>query len=165
MKYAVKLLTACLTILILFAVITGTQARGEVNVNVNIGVPVPQAVVVEEPPMMIFLSRPGVYVAVGIPYSIFFISGRYYYYNNDHWYWSHGYGDPWVHIKHKSLPPGLRRFTINQLHTYRDREFAAYRNHGTEYKGRHFVADEHYKNNKYKGHPGKGHNKHDKGRR
>ncbi len=56
-----------------------TQARAQVHVNINIGPPAP--VIVEAPPQMLFLPDPGVYVAVGIPYDVFFISGHYYYFH------------------------------------------------------------------------------------
>ena len=165
MKHIIKRLTSYIAILTLLIAITGSQALGEVNVNINIGVPMPPAIVVEAPPAMIFLSQPGVYVAVGIPYSIFFLSGRYYYYHNDHWFWAPGYGGPWVHVKyHKSLPPGLRKYKIHQLHTYRDREFNSYREHGHKYKGKHFIAAENH-GHKSKGHSEKGHQKHNKGKR
>ena len=165
MKLLVKLLTSWMGILTLFIAITGRQALGDGNVNINIGIPVAPAVVVEAPPDMIFLSQPGVYVAIGIPYSIFFISGRYYYYHNDHWFWAPGYGGPWVNVKyHKSLPPGLRKYKIQQLHTFRDREFNNYREHGSRYKGRHFIAEEKH-GHKSKGHSEKGHKKNGKGKR
>ncbi len=165
MKHTVKRLTTCIAILTLLIAITGSQAMGEVNVNINIGIPVAPAVVVEAPPEMIFLSQPGIYVAIGIPYSIFFISGRYYYYHNDHWYWANGYGGPWAHVKHhKYLPPGLRKYKIHELHTFRDREFNVYREHGSRYKGKHFVAEKDH-GHKSKGHSEKGHKKNGKGKR
>ena len=162
--HIVKRLTTCIAILTLLIAITGSQALGEVNVNINIGVPLPPAVVVEAPPVMIFLSEPGIYVAVGIPYSIFFLSGRYYYYHNDHWFWAPGYGEPWVHIKDKSLPPGLRKYKIQQLHAFRDREFELYKVHGDNYRGKHFNASEDH-GHKSEEHSEKGHKKHGKDKR
>lgn len=164
MEYMVRSLTACLAVLTLCIVIAGSKASGEVNVNINVGVPVPPAVVVEAPPAMIFLSQPGVYVAVDVPYYIFFVSGRYYYFHNDHWYRSHGYRGPWTNIKRKVLPPGLRKYTIHQLHDFRDREFVVYKDHGPGYKGRHFVAKEDHRSKSNK-HYEKGHKKHYKGKR
>src|SRR3989337_4423152 len=164
MKHIIKRLTSYIAILTLLIAITGSQALGEVNVNVNIGVPMPPAIVVEAPPAMIFLPQPGVYVAVGIPYSIFFFSSHYYYFHNDHWFRASGYGGPWAQIKYKSLPPGLRKYKINQLHTFRDREFEVSREHGPGYKGKHFVAEKDH-GHKSKGHSEKGHQKNGKGKR
>src|SRR5262245_43326033 len=62
------------------------------NVNVHIGEPPP--VVVYSPPTMVLLPEPQTYVAVGVPYDIFFVSGRYYYFNGGHWFWGTGYGGP-----------------------------------------------------------------------
>ena len=152
-----------MAILTLLVAITGSQALGEVNVNINIDVPVPPAIVVEAPPAMIFLPQPGLYVAVGIPYSIFFFSSHYYYFHNDHWFRAPGYGGPWAQIKYKSLPPGLRKYKIHELHTFRDREFNNYREHGSRYKGKHFIAAENH-GHKSKGHSEKGHKKHGKGK-
>lgn len=152
-----------MAILTLLIAITGSQSIGEVNVNVNIGVPVPPAVVVQAPPEMIFLSQPGVYVAIGVPYSIFFISGRYYYYHNDRWFWSPGYGGPWVHVKYKSLPRGLQKYRIHELHTFRDREFKAYRENGPKYRGKHFIAEKDHKQ-KSRGYSEKGQKRHHKGK-
>ena len=164
MKHTAKRLTTCMAILTLLITITGSQALGEVNVNINIDVPVPPAIVVEAPPAMIFLPQPRLYVAVGIPYSIFFFSSHYYYFHNDHWFRAPGYGGPWAQIKYKSLPPGLRKYKIHELHTFRDREFNVYREHGPRYKGKHFVADKDH-GHKSKGHSEKGHKKNGKGKR
>ena len=164
MKHTAKRLTTCMAILTLLITITGSQALGEVNVNINIDVPVPPAIVVEAPPAMIFLPQPRLYVAVGIPYSIFFFSSHYYYFHNDHWFRAPGYGGPWAQIKYKSLPPGLRKYKIHELHTFRDREFNVYREHGPRYKGKHFVAEKDH-GHKSKGHSEKGDKKHGKGKR
>src|SRR2546425_9811538 len=64
--------------LMLLGGLFSTQARAQVHVNINIGPPAP--VIVEAPPQMLFLPDPGVYVAVGVPYDVFFISGHYYYF-------------------------------------------------------------------------------------
>src|SRR5262245_32725706 len=85
--------------------ILATPARAEVNINVNIGPPPP--VVVVERPTMLYLPEPAVYVAVGVPYDIFFVGGRYYYFHGNNWFWAAGYGGPWVHVHQSHLPPGL----------------------------------------------------------
>jgi hypothetical protein len=119
---------------------TDGPARAEVNLNINIGVP--PVVVVPAPPTMVFLAEPGVYVAVGVSYDIFFFSSRYYYFHDGRWFWAPGYGGPWIFVEFQSLPPGLRKFKIKQLHQYRDREFKVYKAKGPKYNGRHFVGVE-----------------------
>jgi len=116
-----------------------TPAFAEVNINVNVGTPPP--VVVHERPTMVYLAEPGMFVAVGVPYDIYFISGRYYYYHGDNWFWASGYGGPWVHVTRNSLPPGLQRYKIVQLHDFREREYKVYKAQGSNFKGQHFSAE------------------------
>jgi hypothetical protein len=116
-----------------------TPAFAEVNINVNIGPPPP--VVVVERPTMLYLAEPGMFVAVGVPYDIYFLSGRYYYYHGDNWFWASGYGGPWVVIQRKSLPPGLQKYKVVQLRDFREREYRVYKVQGPNFKGQHFSAD------------------------
>ncbi len=118
---------------------TATPSLAEVNINVNIGAPPP--VIVHERPAMIYLREPAVYVAVGVPYDIFFVGGRYYYFHGDNWFWAAGYGGPWVHVEYRSLPPGLRRYKVVKLRDFREREYRVYKVEGPRFKGKHFDAD------------------------
>jgi hypothetical protein len=127
-----------------------TPALAQVSVNVQIGEPPP--VVVYSPPPMVLLPEPQMYVAVGVPYDIYFISGRYYYLHADHWFWGPGYGGPWTYVAVERLPPGLRKFKVKQLHEFRDREYRVYKAEGPRFRGTYFVAEE-------RGHPGRGHGK------
>jgi hypothetical protein len=137
---------------LLFVLLAGglAQAAGvQVSVNVNIGQPppvivaAPPPVVVAAPPAMLYLPQPGLYVAVGTPYDIFFLSGHYYYYHEDHWFWAPGYSGPWVHVVTKSLPPGLQHYRVVQLREYREREYRVYKTQGPKFKGKYFIAEEH----------------------
>jgi len=114
------------------------SARTQVSINVNIGPPPP--VVVAAPPQMLYLPQPGLYVAVGVPYDIFFVGGRYYYLHGDHWFWASGYGGPWVVVPHNHMPPGLVKYKVVQLREYREREYRVYRSQGDHFKGKQFVA-------------------------
>jgi hypothetical protein len=127
-----------------------TPALAQVSVNVHIGEPPP--VVVYSPPTMVLLPEPQMYVAVGVPYDIYFISGRYYYLHGGHWFWGPGYGGPWTYVAVERLPPGLRKYKVKQLHQYRDREYRVYRAEGPRFRGTYFVAEE-------RDHPGRGHGK------
>jgi hypothetical protein len=110
----------------LFVCVLAVPARAaEVHVSINIGAPPP--VIVHAPPRLVYLQEPAVYVAVGIPYDIFFVGGRYYHARGSHWYWAPRYGGPWNPIVYRSLPPGLRKFKVERLRDYRDREYRAYR--------------------------------------
>ena len=116
-----------------------TPAFAQVSINVNIGAPPP--VIVHERPTMVYLAEPAMFVAVGVPYDIFFVGGRYYYFHGDNWFWASGYGGPWVHVVHKSLPPGLQKYKVVQLRDYREREYRVYKTQGPKFKGQHFDAD------------------------
>ena len=116
-----------------------TPALAEVNINVNIGAPPP--IVVQQRPTMVYLAEPGMFVAVGVPYDIYFISGRYYYLHGDNWFWASGYGGPWVHVVRKSLPPGLQKYKVVQLRDFRDREYKVYKAQGAKFKGQKFSAE------------------------
>ena len=104
----------------------GTQAQAaEVHVNVNIGAPPP--IIVHSAPRMVYLAQPAVYVAVGVPYDLYFVGGRYYYARGDNWFWSPRHGGPWNRVVYRSLPPGLQRFQVARLREFRDREYYAFR--------------------------------------
>jgi hypothetical protein len=117
---------------------TASHGMAQVNVNVNIGSPPP--VVVRSAPTMLFLPEPGFYVAVGVPYDIYFTGGHYYYLHGDHWFWASGYNGPWVHVSPSFLPPGLRKFKIAKLRSFRDHEYGRYRASGPDFRGKHFLA-------------------------
>jgi hypothetical protein len=136
-----------LMILVIFVAI---PAYAQVSVNVHIGEPPP--VVVYAPPTMVLLPEPQTYVAVGVPYDIYFVSGRYYYLYGEHWFWGPGYGGPWTYVAFEGLPPGLRKFKVRRLHEFREREYRVYKARGPNFRGAYFVAEE-------RGHPGRGHGK------
>ncbi len=141
MKHRIKLVMASIGLgFLMWAVPVGTPAWAEVDVNINIGVPLPPSIVVEAPPMMVFLAEPAVYVAIGTPYDIFFIGGRYYYFYRGNWFWAPGYGGTWVHVVYRSLPPGLRKYKVERLREFREREFKLSKGQGPKYTGRHFIA-------------------------
>jgi hypothetical protein len=129
---------ALLSLMLVLMGLLTTQARAQVSVNVNIGPPAP--VIVQAPPEMLFLRDPGVYVAVGIPYDVFFLSGRYYYFHANHWFWGPGYGGPWTYVEYRTLPPGLRKYKVVELRDYREREYKVYKVQGRNFHGEHFYA-------------------------
>jgi hypothetical protein len=90
---------------------------------------------------MVYLPEPAMYVAVGVPYDIYFISGRYYYLHGNNWFWAPGYDGPWVYVVHSHLPPGLQKHKVVKLREYRDREYRVYQVQGPAFKGKHFDAD------------------------
>src|SRR5215510_7729901 len=94
--------------LILSIGLFATSVHAQVSVNVHIGEPF--SVVMYSPSTMVLMPEPQMYVAVGVPYDIFFVSGHYYYYHGGHWFCGPGYGGPWTFVAIERLPPGLRRY-------------------------------------------------------
>lgn len=134
-------------VLLLFAVSVAASAQAEVGINVNIGLPVPR-VVVPSPPAVLFdvepyflaPSRLGFYVGVDTPYDIIFSSDNYYLYYGNSWHRSRHHNGPWVEVPYRQLPPGIRKHRIEQIRSYRDREYRVYRNDRDHYRGRYFRA-------------------------
>ena|SRR5665647_768621 len=136
-------------VLVLAAITAASSARAEMNVNVQIGVPVyapPQRVVVSSPPsirfdvapLFIAPSRLGFYIGVDTPYDIIFSSDFYYLYYGNSWHRSGHYNGPWVEVPYRNLPPGIRKHRIEQIRSYRDREYRVYRRDRDHYRGRNF---------------------------
>ena len=129
--------------LLLFAAVVGALPRearaAQVHVSINIGAPPP--VIVRHPPTMVYLPEPRLYSAVGIPYDVFFVDGRYFYFRNNNWFWAPGYGGPWTYVEYRALPSGLRKVKVERLREFRDREYRVYRSNERSFSGKHFVAD------------------------
>jgi hypothetical protein len=122
-----------------------------VDLNIRIGnqppavaVPVPApapVVVIEEPPVFLYPPGLGFYVAVGVPYDLFFIDNHYYLYRGNAWHRARHYGGPWVEVRHKHLPPGLRRHRVERIRVIRDDEFRVYDRDRGHFRGKHFRPD------------------------
>jgi hypothetical protein len=133
-------------VLVIAAITSASSAQAEVNVN--IGVPAPR-VVVSAPPAVIFdvaphfiaPSRLGFYVGVDTPYDIFLISDVYYLYYGNRWLRARHHNGPWVEVPYRQLPPGIRKHRIEQIRSFRDREYRVYRADRDHYRGRHFRPD------------------------
>ncbi|ABQ26674.1 YXWGXW repeat-containing protein [Geotalea uraniireducens] len=117
------------------------------DMNINIGngggrtvvaAPPPQQIVIDEPPEFIVPSTLGFYVAVGVPYDLFYVSNSYYLYRGNTWYRGSRYNGPWVATSHSRLPPGLRRHKYQRIRSIRDEEYRRYREDEGHYRGKHF---------------------------
>ena len=123
---------------------------GNVDVNINIGEQPRQVVVHEpayQPPLHIQVDedvqflypRPlGFYVAVGLPYDLFFVQNNYYLYRDGRWSRAPRSQGPWVYVERRALPPGLRKHKMERIHHYRDQEYGVYRRDQDRYRGKHF---------------------------
>lgn len=141
---------------------------GNVSVNINLGepspvyvappppayVPAPAPVYVAPPPpvyvppaevirvdedlQFIYPSNLGFYVAVGVPYDLFFLNNSYYLYRDGRWLHAPSSRGPWVVQRYRELPPGLRRHRLERIREYRNREYVIYQRDRDHYRGRHF---------------------------
>lgn len=132
-------------VLVMAAMAGASSAQAEVNVNVNVGVPVPRVIVSRPPsihfdvaPLFINSPRLGFYVGVDTPYDIIFSSDYFYLYYGNSWHRSHTHNGPWVEVPYRQLPPGIRSHRIEQIRSYRDREYRVYRRDRGHYRGRYF---------------------------
>jgi hypothetical protein len=146
-----------LVVPILATVLAAQTSFAGVNVNVNLGAPVavpvpvvpapvappPAEFYVEEPPEFIIPSALGFYVAVGVPYDLFYVGNVYYVYRNNTWYRGPSYNGPWAVTSYRRLPPGLRRHKFERIRYYRDEEYRHYRDDRDHYRGRYFRPDRH----------------------
>lgn len=126
------------------------SVQAEVNVNVNVGVPVvavpaPQPFVLAAPPQFIYPQELGIYVAVDIPYDIFYIGSAYYLYKDQLWHRAPYYNGPWRQVNRHDLPPGLRKHKYERIRYYRDEEYRRYRADQDNYRGRHFKPKKEWK--------------------
>jgi hypothetical protein len=147
-------LTALLVpaVLALGASVAGASNVG-VDVNVHVGnqpqvvVPAPAPVVVPPPAPFISIEQDvdfvypaslGFYVAVGVPYDLFYVRNNYYLWRDGRWYWARDSHGPWVVTRYRDLPPGLRKHNIERIRAYRSSEYDLYRRDRDHYHGRHF---------------------------
>ena len=136
---------------------TPTANADSVNFSVNIGdAPQEEVVVVREPAhhhhhhhhsqeiyieddvQFICPESLDFYIAVGLPYDLFYVGKTYYLYRDGYWHRAHHSRGPWVAVTHRDLPQGLRKHSVERLRHYRDEEHNAYRRDEENYRGKQF---------------------------
>lgn len=110
----------------------------EVIVREPVAPPPERIIVIEDDVQFIFPEGLGFYVAVGVPYDLFYVRNNYYLFRDGRWFRAHGNRGPWLAMPHSDLPPGLRRHRIERVRAYRDTEYDVYRRDREQYRGRHF---------------------------
>jgi hypothetical protein len=88
----------------------------------------------------VFPSRLGFYVAVGVPYDLFYVTNNYYLFRDGRWFRAPGSHGPWIAARHRELPPGLRRHDIGRIRALRSAEYDIYRHDRHHYHGKHFTT-------------------------
>jgi len=127
-------LLAVASAVVLFGTASMAQADG-LSFNINVGGP---PIVISQPPDFIYPSELGFGVAVGVPYDMFYSSGIYYVYRGGGWYRTSSYGGNWAKVGKRQLPPEFRRYNINKIHAYRDREYRTFSKDRDHYRGKRF---------------------------
>lgn len=149
-----QLLKWQLAALLLLCASTASADNVGVDLNVHIGDEPQEVIVVREPShhhhrdfyveedvQFILPGALGFYVAVGLPYDLFYVGKKYYLYRDGYWHRAHHSRGPWVIVSHRDLPPGLRKHKIDRLRYYRDEEHEVYRRDEENYRGRHFRSN------------------------
>jgi len=108
---------------------------GDLSFSINVGGP---PVVIAQPPDFLYPPELGYGVAVGVPYDMFYVSGVYYIFRGGGWYRTPSYGGNWVKVRHREIPPELRRYRIGRIHEFRDREYRVYSRDRDHYSGRYY---------------------------
>ena len=166
--------------LVLILLLSASSAyAGDVGVDLNIhfGDQPPPVIIHESryqapPPMFrveddtefIFPGALGFFVAVGLPYDLFYTGNTYYLFRDGSWHRSlHRHG-PWAIVSHRNLPPGLRKHKLERIRQYRDDEYEVYRRDQDNYHGKHFRAgneewkeEKHERKEEHKSHKGGNH--------
>ena len=130
-----------------------SAAEAQVNLDIHIGdapaappppqvVAGPPPVVLEAPPHMVYDEGLGIYIAVGVPFDIFFNNNVYFYHVNGVWYRSPYYRGPWTRAEVRRIPRGLREHRIEEVRGIRERSWREYRGNENRYRGKHFQAQE-----------------------
>jgi hypothetical protein len=101
--------------------------------------PAPPAVVtIEDDVDFVYPAQLGFYVAVGVPYDLFYVRNNYYLFRDGRWLRAPGSRGPWVATRYRELPPGLRRHDMERIRAYRSAEYDIYRHDRDHYRGRYF---------------------------
>lgn len=101
----------------------------------------PQAVItVDNDVEFVYPAQLGFYVAVGVPYDLFYIRNNYYLFRDGRWFRAPGSHGPWVSTRYRELPPGLRKYDIERIRSHRISEYNVYRRDRDHYRGRHFIT-------------------------
>ena len=96
----------------------------------------PAEVYVQESPQFLFSPALNMYVAVGVPYDLFYNGYEFFYFYAGRWYRGPYYNGPWAPLRRRSYPPAFLRFQIGSIRQYRDQEYRRYDHDRGHYDGR-----------------------------
>ena len=102
--------------------------------------PVPPVVTIDNDVDFVYPAQLGFYVAVDVPYDLFYVRNNYFLFRDGRWFKASGSHGPWVSARYRELPPGLRKHDIDRIRAYRSAEYDLYRRDRDHYRGRHFMT-------------------------
>ncbi|WP_298434242.1 hypothetical protein [Geobacter sp.] len=137
------------------AALAGTAHAGNVDfsLGINLGLPPvpvriepayappPPPVVIAEPPRFILSPRLGFYAAVDTPYDLFYAGNRYYLSRGGRWFGGPSYRGPWTVVEYRALPWEIRRYPVEKIRFWREREYRRYRDDDDHGRWRTFRPD------------------------
>jgi hypothetical protein len=90
----------------------------------------------------------GFYVAVGVPYDLFFYNNSYWVNRGNIWYNSPYYNGPWTSIYYSNVPYVFNRYPFETIRHYRDAYYGHFQRYGSWEGYNHFRPGQH---NDYRG--------------
>ncbi|MRR05552.1 MAG: hypothetical protein EG828_01195 [Deltaproteobacteria bacterium] len=97
-----------------------------------------ETVVAGAAPVFVLPPELGFYVAVGVPYDLFFYNNSYYIYRGNNWYNSSYYNGPWTQMYHSNIPYLFNRYPFERVRHYRDSYYGRYQRYGAWDGYKHF---------------------------
>ena len=114
--------------------------------------PPPPEVYFERSPEFIYSPSLNMYVAVGVPYDLYYTGSEYFYFHQGRWYRGPYYDGPWSFAPRRSYPPMFLRYGIGNFRRFRDVEYRRYERDRAHYDG-------HFHRPEPRGHRGKAEHK------
>lgn len=97
-----------------------------------------EPVVLDDVPEFVLPPELGFYVAVGVPYDMYFYNNSYWVNRGSIWYSSAYYNGPWSQVYYSNVPYVFNRYPFERIRHYRDTYYGRYRQHGTWQGYNHF---------------------------
>lgn len=111
-----------------------------------------EPVVLDDVPEFVLPPELGFYVAVGVPYDMYFYNNSYWVNRGSIWYSSAYYNGPWSQVYYSNVPYVFNRYPFERIRHYRDAYYGRYRQHGTWQGYNHFRPERRVE---YRGSPGR----------
>jgi hypothetical protein len=124
------------------------DVRVGADIHIRLGDPAPAPYVVAQPPLFLYPQDLGFYVAVGVPFGLFYIDNYYYAPRGGVWYVAPHYNGPWHHVRPGHLPPGLVKHRYRDVIHWRDTEYRYYQKDRDRYRGEKYRPDDRYSKDK-----------------